>query len=136
MDKMKRKEKGKNISPCNENARIYPLSFPIYYSAVLATVIITYITSIVVIVQSPSHVWLCDHMDCSTPGLPVPHHLPDFAQVHVPCISDDIQPSHPLMSSSPSAINLSQHQGLFHWVSYSHQMNRILEFQLQLQSCH
>ena len=56
MDKMKRK--GKNISPCNENARIYPLSFPIYYSAVLATVIIMYITSVVVTVQSPSHVWL------------------------------------------------------------------------------
>ena len=58
MDKMKRKEKGKNISPCNENVRIYFLSFPIYYSTVLATVIIMYIISIVVIVQFPSHVWL------------------------------------------------------------------------------
>ena len=56
---------------------------------------------------------LCDPMDCSTPGLPVPHHLPEFAQVNIPCISDAVQPSHPLMPSSPSALNLSQHQGLF-----------------------
>ena len=60
---------------------------------------------------------LCNPMDCSTPGLPVPHHLPEFAQVHVHCISDAIQPFHPLMPSSPSALNLSQHQGLFQWVS-------------------
>ena len=59
---------------------------------------------------------LCDPMDCSTPGLPVPHHLPKFAQVHVHCIGDAIQPSHPLMSSS-YALNLSQHQSLFQWVS-------------------
>ena len=52
-------------------------------------------------------------MDCSMPGLPVPHHLLAFAQVHVHCISDNIQPSHPLMPSSPSALSLSQHQGLF-----------------------
>ena len=56
---------------------------------------------------------LCDLVDCSTPGLPVPHHLLKFAQLNVHCIGDAIQPSHPLMSSSPSAINLSQHQGLF-----------------------
>ena len=55
---------------------------------------------------------LCDPMDCSTPGLSVPHHLLKFAQVHVHCISDAIQPSHPLMPSSPSALNLLQHQGL------------------------
>ena len=54
---------------------------------------------------------LCDPMDCSTPGLPVPHHLPEFAQVH--CIGDAIQPSHPLMPSSPFTLSLSQHQGLF-----------------------
>ena len=54
---------------------------------------------------------LCDPMDCSTPGLPVP--LPKFAQVHVNCISFAIQPSHPLTLSSPSALNLFQHQGLF-----------------------
>ena len=55
---------------------------------------------------------LCNPMDCSTPGLSVPH-LPKFAQVHVHCISDAIQPSYPLTPSSDSALNLSQHQGLF-----------------------
>jgi len=83
-----------------------------------------------VVVQSPSRVQLCDHVDCSTPGLPVPHHFLEFAQVHVHYISDAIQPSHPLMPSSPSALNLSQHQGLFQWVICSHQMTKILERQL------
>ena len=54
------------------------------------------------VVQSPCHVRLFE-----TPGYPVPHHLPEFAQVHVHCISDAIHPSHPLMPSSPSALNLS-----------------------------
>ena len=66
-----------------------------------------------VVVQLPSRVTLCDPMDCSMPGLPVRHHLPEFAQVHVPCIGDAIQPSHSVMPSSPSALNLSQLQGLF-----------------------
>ena len=65
---------------------------------------------------------LCDPMDCSMPAFPVPHHLQKFAQVHVPCLSDAIQPSHPLTPSS-SAINLSQYQGLFQWVSFSHTSN-------------
>ena len=56
---------------------------------------------------------LCDPMACSTPGLPISHNLPEFAQVPAHCISDAIHPSHPLPSSSPSALNLSQHQGLF-----------------------
>ena len=55
---------------------------------------------------------LCNPMDCITAGLPVPHHLPGFAQVHVYSISDAVQPSHPLMLSSPSALDLSQYQGL------------------------
>ena len=59
---------------------------------------------------------LCDPMDCSMPGLPVPHHLPEFTQVHVHCIGDAIQPSHLLKPSSPSDIDLSQDQGLFQWV--------------------
>ena len=58
-----------------------------------------------VVVQLPSRVWLCDTKDCSNPGLPVPHHLPEFAQVHVHFIGDAIRPSHPLMPSS-SALNL------------------------------
>ena len=56
---------------------------------------------------------LCDPMDGSTSGLSVPHHLLKFAQFHVHCISEAIQPSHPLVPSSPSVLNLSQHQGLF-----------------------
>ena len=68
---------------------------------------------VAVVVQSLSHIQLCDSTDCSMPDLPVSHHLPKFAQVHVHCISDAIQSSHPLMPSSPSALNLSQHQGTF-----------------------
>ena len=67
---------------------------------------------VAVVVQPHSHVQLCDTMDCSTPGLSVPCHLPKFAQVHVHCICDAVQPSHPLTPSSPSVCNLSQHQGL------------------------
>ena len=52
-------------------------------------------------------------MDCSTPGLPVHHQLPEPTQTHVHRVSDAIQPSHPLSSPSPPAFNLSQHQGLF-----------------------
>ena len=58
----------------------------------------------------------CDLMDCSTPGLPVHHQLLELTQTHVHCIGDSIQPSHPLLSSSPPTFNLSQHQGLFQWV--------------------
>ena len=68
---------------------------------------------IVVVVQLLSWVQLCDPMDCSTSGLLVPHPLPKFAKVHAHCIGDAIQLSHPLMPSSPSPFNLSQHQGLF-----------------------
>ena len=77
---------------------------------------------------------LCNPMDCSTPGLPVHHQLPKFTQTHVHWISDAIQPSHPLSSPSPPTFNLSQHQGLFKWVSSSHQVAKVLEFQLQHQS--
>ena len=56
---------------------------------------------------------LCNPVDCIMPGLLVLHHLLEFAQVYIHCISDAIQPSHPLMPSSPSALNLLQHQGLF-----------------------
>ena len=88
----------------------------------------------VVVAQSSSHVWLCSPMEYSTPGFPAPHHLTEFAQVHVHCICDAIQPSHPLTPSSPSVLSLSQLQGLFQWVSYSYQMTKILELHLQHQS--
>ena len=65
---------------------------------------------------------LCDPVDCSTPGLPVHHQLPEFTQSHVHWVGDAIQPSHPLSSPSPPAFNLSQRQGLFQWVSSSHQV--------------
>ena len=77
---------------------------------------------------------LCDPMDCSTPAYPVHHQLPESTQTHVHWVGDDIQPSHPLSSPSPPALNLSQHQGLFQWVSSSHQKVKVLEFQLQYQS--
>ena len=73
---------------------------------------------------------LCDAMDCSMLGFPVPHHLPELAQTHVNWVSDSIQPSHPLSSPSP-AFNLSQYQGLFQWVSSSHQVAKALELQHQ-----
>ena len=69
---------------------------------------------------------LCDSMDCSTPGFPVHHQLPELAQTHVHRIGDAIQPSYSLLSPSPPAFNLSQHQGLFQWVSSSHQVAKVL----------
>ena len=77
---------------------------------------------------------LCNPMNHSTPGLPVHHQLPESTQTHVHWVSDAIQPSHPLSSPSPLALNLSQHQDLFKWVSSSHQEAKVLEFQLQHQS--
>ena len=71
---------------------------------------------------------LCDPMDYSTPGFPVLHHLPELAQTHVHWVSDGIQPSHPLSSLSPPTFNLSQHQGLFKWVSSSHRVAKVLKF--------
>ena len=77
---------------------------------------------------------LCNPMDCSMPGFPVYHQLPELAQTHVHWVGDAIQPSHPLSSHSLPDFNLSQHQGLFHWASSSYQVAKILEFQLQHQS--
>ena len=77
---------------------------------------------------------LCNPMDCSVPGLPVHHQLLEPTPTHVHHIGDAIQPSHPLSSPFPPTFNLSQHQGLFKWVSSSHQVAKVLEFQLQHQS--
>ena len=73
---------------------------------------------------------LCDPMNRSTPGLPVHHQLPEFTQTHIHQVSDTIQPSHPLLSPSPPAPNPSQHQSLFQWVNSSHEVAKVLEFQL------
>ena len=75
---------------------------------------------------------LCNPMDCSVPGFPVHHQLPELAQTHVHQVSDAIQPSHPLSSPSPPAFNLSQHQDLFQGVSSSHQVAKVLELQLPM----
>ena len=74
---------------------------------------------------------LCDPMDWSMPDFPVLHYLPELAQIHVHWVGDAIQPSHSLSSPSPPVLNLSQHQGLFQWVSSSHQVAKVLELQLQ-----
>ena len=70
-------------------------------------------------------------MDCSTPGFPVLHYLPEIPQTHVYWIDDAIQPSHPLSSPFALAFNLSQYQGLFQWVGSSHQVTKVLELQYQ-----
>ena len=77
---------------------------------------------------------LCNHRDCSVPGFPVHHQHPEFAQTHVHYVGNAIQPSHPLSSPSPPAFSLSQNQGLLQWVSSSHQVAKVLGFQLQHQS--
>ena len=73
---------------------------------------------------------LCDPMNCSMPGLPVHHQLPEFTQTHVHRVGDAIHPSHPLSSPSPPVPNPSQHQSLFQWVNSSHEVAKVLEFQL------
>ena len=78
---------------------------------------------------------LCNPMNCSTPGLPVYHQLPEFTQTQVHRVGDAIQPSHPLSSPSPTP-NPSQHQSLSQGVNSSHQVAKVLEFQLQHQSFH
>ena len=77
---------------------------------------------------------VCDPMNRSTPSLPLHHQLPELTQTEVHQVGDAIQPSHPLSSPSPLALNLSQHQGLFQPVNSSHQVAKVLEFQLQQQS--
>ena len=82
------------------------------------------------VTQSCPTLW--DPTDCSTSGLPVHHQLLEFTQTHVHWVDDAIQPSHPLSFPSPPIFNLSQHQGLFQWVSSSHQVDELLEFQFNI----
>ena len=106
---------------------IYP--WEMYF---LFTNTLTYLVQLGSVTQScPT---LCNPMNCSTPGLPVHHQLLESTQTHIHWVGDAIQPSHPLSSPSPSALNLSQHQGLFQWVNSSDQTAKVLEFQLQHQS--
>ena len=75
---------------------------------------------------------LCNPVNCSTPGFPVLHYLSESPQIHVHWVSDAIQSSHLLSSPSPLALIFSQHQDLFQWVSSSHQVAKVLEFQLPM----
>ena len=87
-------------------------------------------------VQFSSVAQLCltlfDPMDCNMPGFSVHHQLPELAQTHPHWLSDAIQPSHPLSSPSPPALNLSQHQGLLKWVSFSHQVAKVWSFSFNI----
>ena len=102
-NKKERRIKAKIFLLLLKSLWIYSFHFPVCHTAVLA------ISS----VQSLSRVRLCDPMNCSMPGLPVHHQLPEFTQTHAHRVGDAIQPSHPLSSSSPPAPNPSQRQGLF-----------------------
>ena len=75
---------------------------------------------------------LCDSMNLSTPGLPVHHQLSEFTQIHVHWAGDAIQLSHPLSSPYPPTCNLSQHQGLFKWISSSHQVAKYWSFSFSI----
>ena len=92
------------------------------------------IEPVTTVIQVLSRVWLCDPRDCSTSGFPVLHYLLESAQICDHWVGDAIKPSYPLSPPSPPAFSLSQHQGLFKWVSSSHQVAKVLEFQLCHQS--
>ena len=77
---------------------------------------------------------LYDPFDCSIPGFPVLHYLLEIAQTCVHCVGDAVQPSRPLSPTSPPALNLPQHQVLFQWICFSHQVAKFLELQFQHQS--
>ena len=104
------------------------VSFPFFFSS-RALLFSKYLNQFSAVAQSC--LTPCDPMNRSTPGLPVHHQLPESTQTHVHWVGDAIQPSHPLLSPSPPALNLSQHQGLFKWVISSHQVAKVLEFQPQ-----
>jgi len=101
-------------------------TFPCWFSVWLVYLLLVQFSSVTQLCPT-----LCDPMDCSMPGLPAHHQLPELAQTHVHWAGDAIQPSHPLLSPSPADFNLSQHQGLFQWVSSAHQVAQVLKFQLQ-----
>ena len=109
-----------DISPSNLNS-----SFRFIQPNILCDVLSVQFSSV-----AQSCPTLCDPMNCSTPGLPVYHQLLELTETHVHRVSDAILPSHPLSSPSPPAPNPSQHQSLFQWVNSSHEVAKVLEFQL------
>ena len=123
----------------------YSLYFKLYFISHLVLCILVWILStglfslLILSLQLPSVQFssvaqscpnLCNPMNCSMSGLPVHHQLPEFTQTHVHQVGDAIQPSHPLSSPSPPAPNPSQHQSPFQWVNSSHEVAKVLEFQL------
>ena len=109
----------------------------IFHSVYYLLLLLDRCVSWAVVVQSLSHVWLFmapDPMECSMPDFPVLYHLLELAQAHVHWVSFAIQQFHPLLPPSPPVLNLSQHQGLFQWVSSLHQVAKGLQLQLQQQS--
>ena len=114
--------------PCLKSALLFPGSSSLLFAS------LPFPDSFSQSVHTQSCLTLCNPMACSMPGLLVHHQLPEPTQTHIHWVSDAIQPSHPLSSPSPPAFNLSQHQGLFQWVSSSHKMAKVLELHLQHQS--
>ena len=118
------------------------VDFPYWYTLILfffyllwiyvgfCLVVIMYAKSLSVQFSRSVMSTLCNPMNCSTPGLTVHHQLPEFIQTHIHRVGDAIQSSHPLSSPSPPAPNPSQHQSLFQWVNSSHEVAKVLEFQL------
>ena len=140
--KKKKKHKGKALeseslglnpgSTANQSVDLVPLSplgkvqtMSLSYSWVEVMIKYVQFSSVTQSCQT-----LCNPMVCSMPGFPVHPQLPESTQTHVHWVGDAIQPSHPLSSPSPPAFNLSQHEDLFKWISSSHQVAKVLEFQL------
>ena len=113
---------------------LFPSVIPSFTYSVHKYVLIIYyvVPDIVFNLIAYSCPTLCDPMDCSMPGLPVNHQLPELTQTYVHSISDAIQSSHPLSLPSSPAFNLSQHQGLFKWVSSSHQVAKYWSFSFSI----
>ena len=121
------------LSPPNHITSLWKQRFCVFYSILCLYHLEQYLTQQFNSVAQ-SCPTLCNPMNRSTPGLPVHHQLLEFTQTHVHQVGDAIQPSHPLSSPSPPAPNHSQHQGLLQRVNSSHEVAKILEFQLQHQS--
>jgi len=119
-----------SISPSNEYSGLISFRIDWFYLLVIPGTL----KSLRCCSVAKSYVTLCDPISCSSPGFLVLHYLLELAQTHVYQVGDAIQPSHPLLSPSIPTFNLSQHQGLFQWVSSSHQVAKVLEFQLHRQS--
>ena len=115
---------------CHRAPRSLPLPIPPFTLPAAVKMSLAALPSVQFSSVAQSCPTLCDPMNRSTPGLPVHHQLLEFTQTHVHRVSDAIQPSHPLSSPFPPAPNPSQHQNLFQWVNSSHEVAKVLEFQL------